>query len=76
MSFLASPAPDGLERVATDNGFIGSALGPYFHILPDYTVPFIGNSMVSGIVAVILGTLLVFAIATVVGRVVRRPRLG
>lgn len=76
MSFLASPAPDGLERVATDNGFIGSALGPYFHILPDYTVPFIGNSMVSGIVAVVLGTLLVFTIATVVGRVVRRPRLG
>ena len=76
MSFLASPAPDGLERVATDNGFIGSALGPYFTVLPDYTIPFIGNSTVSGIVAVVLGTLLVFTIATVVGRVVRRPRLG
>lgn len=72
LSFLASPAPDGLERVATDNGFIGAALGPVYNILPDYTVPFISNELLSGIVAVIFGTLLVFAIATLIGRTVRR----
>lgn len=71
-SFLASPAPDGLERVATDNGFIGAALGPVYNILPDYTVPFIGNELLSGIVAVVFGTLLVFAIATLIGRTVGR----
>jgi cobalt/nickel transport system permease protein len=76
LSFLASPEPDGLERVATDQGFIGTALEPFYNILPDYTVPFIGNEMLSGIVAVVLGTLLVFGIAIVVGRMVRRPWLG
>jgi cobalt/nickel transport system permease protein len=76
LSFLASPQPDGLERVATDQGFIGTALDPFYTILPDYSMPFIGNEVVSGIVAVIVGTLLVFAIATLVGRTVRRPRLG
>lgn len=76
MSFLASPEPDGLERVATDQGFIGTALDPFYHILPDYTVPFIGNELLSGIVAVVLGTLVVFGLAIVVGRMVRRPRLG
>ncbi|MCC6454791.1 MAG: PDGLE domain-containing protein [Caldilineaceae bacterium] len=76
LSFLASPEPDGLERVATDQGFIATALEPLYNILPDYTVPFIGNETLSGIVAVVLGTLLVFGLAIVVGRVVRRPGLG
>lgn len=76
LSFLASPEPDGLERVATDQGFIDTALDPLYNILPDYTVPFISNELLSGIVAVVLGTILVFGIAIVVGRVVRRPRLG
>ena len=76
MSFLASPEPDGLERVATDQGFIGTALDPVYNILPDYTVPFIGNEVLSGVVAVVLGTLLVFGIAVMIGRVARRPRLG
>ncbi len=48
----------------------------FYNILPDYTVPFLGNGVLSGTVAVILGTLLVFGIVTVIGRMVRRPRLG
>jgi cobalt/nickel transport system permease protein len=74
LSFLASPEPDGLERVATDHGFIETALDPFYNILPDYTVPFISNELLSGIVAVVLGTLLVFGIALLIGRMVRRPR--
>jgi cobalt/nickel transport system permease protein len=70
-SFAASDTPDGLERVAEDHGFIGTALDPFYNLLPDYTIPFIANETVSGIVAVVLGTLLVFAIAVVVGRMVR-----
>jgi cobalt/nickel transport system permease protein len=76
LSFLASPEPDGLERVATDTGFIGTALDPFYLILPDYTVPFIANETMSGIVAVVLGTLLVFGIALWIGRMARRPRLS
>ena len=76
LSLFASPSPDGLERVATDQGFIGTALDPFYEILPDYSVPFIANAEMSGVVAVILGTLVVFALAIFVGRAVRRPRLG
>lgn len=76
LSFMASPEPDGLERVAIDTGFIGTALDPLYTILPDYTVPFIAGETMSGIVAVVLGTLLVFGIAIWIGRVVRRPRLS
>ena len=75
-SFLASPSPDGLERVATDQGFIGTALSPVYKLLPDYSMPFIDNEQLSGVVAVILGTMIVFSIALVVGRAVRRPRLS
>jgi cobalt/nickel transport system permease protein len=62
-SFAASPDPDGLERVAKDAGFLNLALDPFYNILPDYTIPFINDPVVSGIVAVVLGTLIVFAIA-------------
>jgi cobalt/nickel transport system permease protein len=68
LSPLASGAPDGLERVAQDLGFMGAALEPVFDILPDYSVPFIGNEVVSGIAAVVIGTLLTFAAALLVAR--------
>lgn len=67
-SFLASPAPDGLERVATDQGFIASALAPLYKLFPDYTLPFISNPILSGIVAVVLGTLVVFGLAFALAR--------
>jgi cobalt/nickel transport system permease protein len=70
-SFAASPAPDGLERVAADNSFLGQAFDPFYRLLPNYTIPFIGNERLSGILAVVLGTLLVFGIVLWVGRAVR-----
>lgn len=70
-SFAASASPDGLERVAEDTGFIGTALDPVYNILPDYTIPFIANETLSGIAAVVLGTLLVFGIALLIGRSIR-----
>lgn len=70
-SFAASPAPDGLERVAEDQGFLALASDPLYNILPDYTIPFVTDETLSGILAVVLGTLLVFAIALGVGRTMR-----
>ncbi len=70
-SFTASSSPDGLERVAEDQGFAATALEPLYNILPDYTIPFIANEAASGVLAVILGTLLVFGIAVAVGRTMR-----
>jgi len=73
-SFAASPEPDGLERVADNHGFLGLAQDPLYNILPDYTIPFISNGTVSGIAAVVLGTLLVFVIALGIGRATRNPK--
>jgi cobalt/nickel transport system permease protein len=72
-SFAASGSPDGLERVAEDQGFLSTALDPVYQLFPDYTTPFIGNELISGIVAMVLGTSLVFAILFLVGRLIRRP---
>lgn len=72
LSPLASRDPDGLERVAEDLGFTGAARDAAYQILPDYTVPFIGNEVVSGIAAVALGTLVVFGVAVVVARMQRK----
>jgi cobalt/nickel transport system permease protein len=72
LSFAASPSPDGLERVAQDQGFLDSALGPLYRLFPDYTLPMVGHPVVSGVLAVVLGTLLVFGAAYLIGLIVRR----
>jgi cobalt/nickel transport system permease protein len=56
---LASPHPDGLERVAADQGFIETAQPPTYEILPDYTVPFISDPALTTIAAGIVGVLVV-----------------
>jgi cobalt/nickel transport system permease protein len=71
-SFAASPDPDGLERVAGDAGFLDRAMAPFYNVFPDYTLPFIGNELLSGILAVVLGTLIVFGVAFVLARLQRR----
>ena len=65
---LASPYPDGLEFVAEQEGFLDRAVDPGYEILPDYTVPYISNPVGTTIMAVALGTILVFVIAWFVGR--------
>lgn len=66
---LASSAPDGLNRVAGDLGFDGRALGPVYEtFLSGYAASFVGNETFSKIVAVGLGTLLVFGIAFLAAR--------
>ena len=74
LSAIASGSPDGLERVAEDQGFLGDALDPVVQILPDYTLPFIDDPTVSGVLAVVLGTLIVFGLLYVIGRLVRRNK--
>ena len=69
---LASPHPDGLERIAEDTGFIETAEPSPYEVMPDYTVPGIRNEAASTITAGIIGTLLVFALGYGVSRAVRR----
>jgi hypothetical protein len=59
---LASPHPDGLERVAEDKGFIERAREAPYTILPDYVFPGVANEGVATILAGVVGTLVVFAL--------------
>lgn len=56
LSPLASPWPDGLERVAEDLGFIEKATEPLLKVIPDYVFPGIGHEALATILAGIIGT--------------------
>jgi cobalt/nickel transport system permease protein len=68
ISPFASGDPDGLERVAIDMGFISTGLDAPYEIIPDYTVPFLGETALSTIVAGVIGAIVVGAIIVLVGR--------
>lgn len=70
--FFASPHPDGLERVAEDAGFLQAALDAPFQVIPDYVAPGIANETLAGVIAVVLGTLLLFAVGYGIARGLRR----
>ncbi len=70
--FFASPHPDGLERVAEDKGFLEVAQGPAFNVFPDYVVPGVPNETLAAVIAIILGTLLLFAVGYGIARLLRR----
>ncbi len=59
LSPFASAAPDGLERVAINAGFISTSADAPYSILPDYTLPFLGETGLSTILAGIVGALVV-----------------
>ncbi len=60
---LASSSPDGLEKVAEDKGFVGLAIDSPFQVIADYVFPGIKNEALATILAGLLGTLLLFAVA-------------
>ncbi len=68
LSPLASASPDGLERVAEDMGFISAGQSAPYEIIPDYTLPFLGETPLSTIVAGAIGVMVVLGIAFVTGR--------
>ena len=70
---LASPDPDGLERVAEDHGFLGNAQNALYSIIPDYSVPGVGGNL-STILAGLIGVLVVFGLMMLLGRVLARRR--
>lgn len=72
LSPLASPHPDGLERVAEDQGFIDRAQDAPFEIIPDYTFPGIAGEGGATIVAGIVGTLAVFGLGAGLAWLLRR----
>ena len=69
---LASSDPDGLERVAIDAGFAGQGTDAAFEILPDYSVPVLGDGPLSLIAAGLVGILVIVAIVWLIGRALAR----
>jgi cobalt/nickel transport system permease protein len=63
LSPLASSHPDGLEWVAEQKGFLDTAQSSLYNIIPDYVFPGVSNEALATIIAGILGTLIVFAVA-------------
>jgi cobalt/nickel transport system permease protein len=72
LSPLASANPDGLERVAEDMGFLHLGQAAPYQILPDYTVPFLGETALSTIVAGTVGALVVLGLMIVLGQSLRK----
>ncbi|MEJ2747610.1 MAG: energy-coupling factor ABC transporter permease [Anaerolineae bacterium] len=68
LSPFASGFPDGLEWVAEENGFLHTAVAAPFQLLPDYTIPSLGETGLSTIAAGVIGALLVAGIAFGIAR--------
>lgn len=65
---FASGHPDGLEWVAEEAGFLSTAQGAPYTLLPDYTVPALGGAGLSTIVAGAIGVLFVAGIMFILAR--------
>lgn len=68
LSPLASADPDGLERVAKDLGFLSVGQDAPYQVIPDYTVPFLGETALSTILAGVVGILVVGVIIVLIAR--------
>lgn len=72
LSPLASPHPDGLERVAEDQGFSEQARAPWYEAIPDYVFPGIRNESTATMVAGVVGALLLFGVMLGIGKLMAR----
>ncbi|MDQ4078569.1 MAG: energy-coupling factor ABC transporter permease [Chloroflexota bacterium] len=70
---FASSDPDGLERVATNLGFLGQGQGAPYEVLPDYTIPFLGETALSTILSGVIGMLVVFGLLYALVGALRKP---
>ncbi len=69
---FASGYPDGLEWVAESAGFLGAAENAPYELLPDYTIPFLGETNLSTILAGVIGVLMVAGLTVLLLRWLRR----
>lgn len=72
LSPLASSFPDGLEKVSLLFNFSHKGTSLISSPMPDYTIPFIRNSSLSTISAGIIGTLIIFIILYILGKLLKR----
>jgi len=73
LSPLASTAADGLERVLKDHS-VAESPAVVNSPMADYQIPGVSNKNLSKILAGLAGTLVAFALAFGLGRLIRRRR--
>lgn len=71
---LASSDPDGLERVAEDEGFVDQAENLVGGLLSEYAIPGIEDPTVSTILSGLLGLAIVVLAIVLLGRLLARRR--
>jgi hypothetical protein len=74
VSPLASGSPDGLEKVAEQQGFSDSAKAAPFQVVADYLFPGIQNETMATIVAGWLGVLVMFGTVYSIGWLITRKK--
>lgn len=68
ISPFASADPDGLERVAINAGFMHVAAEAPYQIIPDYTLPFLGETAFSTILSGAIGVAVVALVVLLAAR--------
>jgi len=76
LSPLASSSPDGLERVAEDEGFIEKAQDAPYQVIGDYVFPWVHNDALATILAGIVGVVIVLILAYGISRLLRAAHRG
>ncbi len=71
---LASSEPDGLEKVAENEGFIKEAKDAPYEVIADYALPWVDNEDVGTILGGIIGVFIVAAITLAAGVLLWRLR--
>lgn len=73
--FLASTNPDGLESAAEKIMQPGVEEGAAFQSpMPDYIMPSLGESPISGVVAIVIGVFIIFGLTYGVGLALKKKR--
>jgi cobalt/nickel transport protein len=74
VSPLASGSPDGLQKVAEQQGFANTATQSPFQVVAGYLFPGIQNETLSKMVAGWLGVLVVFGLVYGIGWLITRKK--
>lgn len=72
ISLAASPSPDGLERVAENQGFLDRSITYFTGVIPDYAVPGIAHEYVAIGLAGVIGTGITFGILWLISALLTR----
>lgn len=72
ISPLASTDPDGLERVASNLGFLQQGTSAPYQVMPDYTVPVLGETALSTVASGTIGMVVVAVASIVIVMIIRR----